>query len=413
MTSLACLAAARASNVLPAGPPAFVAGHSLGEYTALVAAESLEIDAGVRLVQKRGRLMQAAGEANPGTLAAVLGLPEAEVRAVCRETGTEICNVNAATQIVVGGTRPAVARAMDLARARGARKTIALRVSAAFHSSLMRPAADRMLGELERVTFRLPLAPLVANVTGRAIDSTLPGSAPLGLNTALRRELAEQLQQTVRWQQSVQFMVEAGVTTFAEIGPGTVLTGAGEDDRPQAAAHGPHAEQRRGHAGRRLAAGVGRGNVATLYRRARVLAFQALFEAEFGRIEAADALARGLQGRSLPAKERAYAEALLRGVGKEQPALDAEIAAAAPAWPVAQLGRVERVVLRVALYELLFNNAAVPAGAAINEAVELAKTYGSDASRRFVNGVLGTVSRARVTSPVGQQAETEDSGGAV
>ena len=225
VTSLACLAAARASNALPTGPPAFVAGHSLGEYTALVAAESLEIDAGVRLVQKRGRLMQAAGEANPGTLAAVLGLPEAEVRAVCQETGTEICNVNAATQIVVGGTRPAVARAMDLARARGARKTIALRVSAAFHSSLMRPAADRMLGELERVTFRLPLAPLVANVTGHPIDSTLPGSAPLSLNTALRRELAEQLQQTVRWQQSVQFMVEAGVTTFAEIGPGTVLTG--------------------------------------------------------------------------------------------------------------------------------------------------------------------------------------------
>ena len=153
--------------------------------------------------------------------------------------------------------------------------------------------------------------------------------------------------------------------------------------------------------------------MATLYRRARVLAFQALFEADFGRIAAADALARGLQDRSLPTKERAYAEALLRGVGKEQPALDAEIAAAAPAWPVAQLGRVERVVLRVALYELLFNNAAVPAGAAINEAVELAKTYGSDASRRFVNGVLGTVSRARVTSPVGQQAETEYSGGAV
>ena len=96
-----------------------MAGHSLGEYTALVAAGALELDTGVRLVQKRGRLMQQAGEANPGTLAAILGLPETDVAAVCREAGTEVCNVNTSTQIVVGGTRAAVARAMDLATARG------------------------------------------------------------------------------------------------------------------------------------------------------------------------------------------------------------------------------------------------------------------------------------------------------
>jgi len=231
-TSLACLAAAKTTGILGRAAPSFVAGHSLGEYTALVAVGALDLDAGVRLVQKRGRLMQQAGEANPGTLAAILGLPEQDVAAVCRETGTEICNVNAATQIVVGGTRAAVARAMDLATARGARKAIPLRVSGAFHSSLMRPAADQMLAELDRISFRMPAAPVVANVTGRVIDCTVPSSdAPAGtsdptaIDDALRTELAQQLRQTVRWEQSVRFMVDAGVRTFVEIGPGRVLTG--------------------------------------------------------------------------------------------------------------------------------------------------------------------------------------------
>ncbi|PZC44576.1 MAG: [acyl-carrier-protein] S-malonyltransferase [Chloroflexi bacterium] len=227
ITSLACLAAARAAGILAPAPPAYVAGHSLGEYTALVAAGALELDTGVRLVQKRGRLMQQAGEANPGTLAAILGLPETDVAAVCREAGTEVCNVNTSTQIVVGGTRAAVARAMDLATARGARKAVPLNVSGAFHSSLMQPAAERMLAELDRVSFAMPQAPIVANVTGGVIESTLPGSsgAPEAINTALRTELAQQLRSTVRWEQSVQFMVESGVRTFVEIGPGKVLSG--------------------------------------------------------------------------------------------------------------------------------------------------------------------------------------------
>ena len=238
ITSLACLAAAQAAGIVGrpsavAGvasnrAPAYVAGHSLGEYTALVASGALDADAGVRLVQKRGRLMQQAGEANPGTLAAILGLPEQDVAAVCREAGTEICNVNAATQIVVGGTRAAVARAMDLATARGARKAIPLRVSGAFHSSLMLPAAERMLAEVDRVSFRMPAMPIVANVTGKVIECTLPGAAAEAagaINAALRTELAQQLRSTVRWEQSVLFMVEAGVRTFVEIGPGRVLTG--------------------------------------------------------------------------------------------------------------------------------------------------------------------------------------------
>ena len=238
ITSLACLAAAQAAGILPprtpaAGPatldaPAYVAGHSLGEYTALIASGALDADAGVRLVQKRGRLMQQAGEANPGTLAAILGLPEEDAAAVCREAGAEICNVNAATQIVVGGTRAAVARAMDLAAARGARRAIPLKVSGAFHSSLMQPAADRMLAEVNRVSFQQPATPIVANVTGRVIECSLPGAATAttaAINAALRTELAQQLQSTVRWEQSVLFMLEAGVRTFVEIGPGRVLTG--------------------------------------------------------------------------------------------------------------------------------------------------------------------------------------------
>ena len=237
ITSLACLVAAQAAGILSRPsradgattlePPSYVAGHSLGEYTALVASGALDADAGVRLVQKRGRLMQQAGEAKPGTLAAILGLPEEDVASVCREAGAEICNVNAATQIVVGGTRAAVARAMDLAAARGARRAIPLKVSGAFHSSLMQPAADRMLAEMNRVSFQKPTTPIVANVTGRVIECTLPGAAETAgaINAALRTELAQQLQSTVRWEQSVLFMLEEGVRTFVEIGPGRVLTG--------------------------------------------------------------------------------------------------------------------------------------------------------------------------------------------
>ncbi|MEE9277915.1 MAG: transcription antitermination factor NusB [Dehalococcoidia bacterium] len=153
--------------------------------------------------------------------------------------------------------------------------------------------------------------------------------------------------------------------------------------------------------------------MAKLYRRARVRAFQALFEADFGRIAALDALRRSLPQSPLSPADRAYAETLVCGVTENAPALDRIIAETAPAWPVEQIAVVDRTVLRIALYELLLNNAAVPTGAAINEAVDLAKTFGSNAGRRFVNGVLGTVSRERLSSPVAQQAETEEPGGPV
>ena len=162
--------------------------------------------------------------------------------------------------------------------------------------------------------------------------------------------------------------------------------------------------------------------MAKLHRQGRRLAFRALFEAEFRRATATAALARELKTRRSPAAEVQFAEALIAGVTAEQASLDATIAEVAPAHPVSALGIVDRVVLRIALYELLFNNAAAPAGeppagavpvgAVINEAVELAKTYGSDASRRFVNGVLGTVSRERLPGSE-EQPETEASRGAV
>lgn len=214
VTSLACLAVAKQESPLLQEPPAFVAGHSLGEYSALVAADALALEDGIRLVQERGRLMHEAGQRNPGAMAAVLGLAEEEVEAVCRETGAEICNINSPQQIVIGGTRSAVARAMDLAKARGARRCLPLRVSGAFHSSLMRPAADAMRPALEQVPLQPPTVPLVANVSGEAVQSV----------EAVRRELTQQVCQTVRWRQSVEYMAAQGVRRFIEIGPGTVLT---------------------------------------------------------------------------------------------------------------------------------------------------------------------------------------------
>ena len=213
--SLATLAAGREINPRLQEAPAFVAGHSLGEYSALVAAGALQLDDGIRLVQQRGRLMQEEGESNPGTMAALLGLEEEEVEGVCRETGAEICNINAATQIVIGGTRSAVARAMDLAKARGARRAIPLRVSGAFHSSLMAPVAAAMMSAFDGVELREPDFPLVANVSAEAIRSV----------EALREELERQVFTAVRWRHSVEYMVARGVREFLEIGPGTVLTG--------------------------------------------------------------------------------------------------------------------------------------------------------------------------------------------
>ena len=163
--------------------------------------------------------------------------------------------------------------------------------------------------------------------------------------------------------------------------------------------------------------------MAKIYKRARVRAFRALFEAEFGRSAALDALRRDLAGpegshatisnATISKADAAYAEALVQGLQQHREQMDRVITETAPRWPLDQIAVVDRTILRIALYELLVDNAAVPTAAVINEAVELAKTYGADASSRFVNGVLGTVSRDRLASPVARKPESEEPHGSL
>ena len=213
VVSLACLAAARAEGALH-GRPAFLAGHSLGEYTALVAAGALPFADALHLVRERGRFMQEAGERVPGTMAAVMGLPEEKVAAVCQESGAELCNLNSPRQAVIGGPLEAVERALELARARGARHLARLNVSGAFHTSLMGPAADAMAEIVARAPVATASVPIVANSSAQ----------PVADAAAIRGELLRQLCRPVLWQRSVEYMVGEGVTGFVEIGPGRVLT---------------------------------------------------------------------------------------------------------------------------------------------------------------------------------------------
>ncbi len=214
VTSLALLSVALEHSPQLAERPAYVAGHSLGEYSALVAAGALPFDEAIRLLRTRGELMQTAGERNPGTMAAVLGLDIADCEEVCREAGAEICNINAPGQIVIGGRREAVVRALDYAKARGAAKVIPLSVSGAFHSSLMRPAADGMVHPVATAEILDPQVPVVANCTATPVTS----------ETAVRHELVDQVCRPVQWSDTVEFLGNQGVETFIEFGPGRVLT---------------------------------------------------------------------------------------------------------------------------------------------------------------------------------------------
>jgi [acyl-carrier-protein] S-malonyltransferase len=211
--SVACLRGLSEAGECPS--PAFVAGHSLGEYTALVSANVLDFSDAVRIVRERGRLMYEAGKAKPGGMAAIIGLDEASLEEVCLETGAQIANINCSGQTVISGTREALARSMDLAKTRGARKVVPLQVSGAFHSNLMEPAMDGMATAISDLEFRSPSIPIVANSTAQPITTA----------EEVRGELVQQLCNCVRWQPSVEYMVDAGVSTFVEIGPGQVLSG--------------------------------------------------------------------------------------------------------------------------------------------------------------------------------------------
>jgi len=211
--SIACLRAAAESNTMTR--PIFVAGHSLGEYTALVASNTIEFSDGVRIVRERGRLMQEAGVKKPGGMAAIIGLDIESLAEVCLETGSEIANMNCTGQIVISGTREAIAQSMDLAKSRGARRVVPLQVSGAFHSALMEPAVEGMTRALSLLDFHSPEIPIIANSTAKPITTI----------DEVKDELIQQICNCVRWQPSIDFMVKGGVSTFVEIGPGQVLSG--------------------------------------------------------------------------------------------------------------------------------------------------------------------------------------------
>jgi [acyl-carrier-protein] S-malonyltransferase len=219
-----------------AGPelprPLAVAGHSLGEYSALVAGGALDFATALRLVRRRGELMAAASE---GTMTAVIGMAAGPLEQLCREVSASlqgdelastvvVANYNAPDQLVISGSALGVEHAARLARERGAKRVIPLKVSAAFHSPLMRHAAEGMAQALATVDVRDLTTPLIANVTAQPLTSA----------AAVRREAVDQVVAPVRWVASVQQMVAQGITTFIEIGPGKVLTGLVRRIAPQA-----------------------------------------------------------------------------------------------------------------------------------------------------------------------------------
>lgn len=197
-----------------ASPPVAVAGHSLGEYTSMVVSGVLDFSQGVRLVRERGRLMQQASRRRPGAMAAIMGLDEFALEHICAETGVELANINSEDQIVISGDKRAVARAVDLASARGARKAIPLPVSGAFHSSLMYQAQQGLAEAIAKLDFHDPQVPIIANSTAE----------PLTTASQVQHELVSGLCQCVRWKSSVEYLVESGVSRFVEFGPGRVLT---------------------------------------------------------------------------------------------------------------------------------------------------------------------------------------------
>ncbi len=195
--------------------PAFVAGHSLGEYAALVAAGSVTFEEGVRLVRERGEAMQAACDAQPGTMAAVLGMEPDALRAAIAPHGASVCNINAPGNITIGGTTAAVEAASAAATAAGASRVVPLSVAGAFHTPLMATAAQRLHVPLHGTAFRNPTMPVVSNVS----------ATPLRLGAEFATELEQQITAPVLWLDSVRTMQAEGVTKFIEFGPGKVLSG--------------------------------------------------------------------------------------------------------------------------------------------------------------------------------------------
>lgn len=196
---------------------AFVAGHSLGEYAALVASGVLDFEDALMLVAERGRLMNEVGSSldQPTGMVAVLGLPDEAAELVCKDAGVDLANLNAPGQIVLSGPQAGLARVTELAKAAGAKRVIPLQVSAAFHSRWMHPMSKEFARHLGETPFAEPKIPVVANVTARPAPDAQD----------IRHLLEMQTYSPVRWVESVQYMMQEGATTFVEVGPGKVLSG--------------------------------------------------------------------------------------------------------------------------------------------------------------------------------------------
>jgi len=215
VVSIACLKALEEAAIANFPSPTFVAGHSLGEYTALVAAGVLGLTDAVLLVRERGRLMYEAGLKNPGSMLAIMGLDEETVKDISFHSGTEISNINCPGQIVVSGAAQALVEADKLARVKGARALRPLKVSGAFHSALMEPIIAEFSRIVSDVRFQPAVIPVISNVTARPSTDV----------DSIKEELVKQLRNCIQWQRSVEYMMHSGISTFYEIGPGRVLTG--------------------------------------------------------------------------------------------------------------------------------------------------------------------------------------------
>ncbi len=213
--SMACFKAAEEVSGSSLPFPDVVAGHSLGEYTALVVSGVLSLSEAVRLVRERGRLMHEAGQMMAGGMVAVLGLDAEAVRGICLSADTEISNINCPGQIVVSGAEEKLIEFKKLAETKGARRIIPLKVSGAFHSQLMQSASEGLKKTISEFTFHEPLVPVMANVTAQMLLDA----------ESIKGELVDQVISCVRWQKSVEDMIASGVTTFFEIGHGQVLAG--------------------------------------------------------------------------------------------------------------------------------------------------------------------------------------------
>ncbi len=214
--SIAALAALQqaSGNSLPEA--AYVAGHSMGEFSALVAAGALDFADGVKLVRARGEAMKRAGTERPGAMAAILGLDDSKIQEICRDAGAvQVANFNAPGQIVISGAKDAIERAVDGAKKAGAKRAIVLAVSIAAHSELMRPAMEEFRAAVTMTPLRSARVPVISNVTAQ----------PMNEPNAFRQEMLAQLTSSVQWVKSVEWMETQGVTEFLELGAKDVLSG--------------------------------------------------------------------------------------------------------------------------------------------------------------------------------------------